>query len=113
MKTNQKILEEFGRILITSVFDLNYRVLKNNLDKNLKSGQLDKKINSQSKEAYENALFSFLNFFEENEQFKIVYEEEGKQVNLLEISEMLKAEIHGKDGWIEQFSEELKKENDN
>ncbi|WP_264847182.1 hypothetical protein [Capnocytophaga catalasegens] len=33
-----------------------------------------------------------LGIFEENEQFKLIYEENGKQVDLMKISEMLKAE---------------------
>ncbi|GIZ16111.1 hypothetical protein RCZ03_21110 [Capnocytophaga catalasegens] len=37
-------------------------------------------------------MFSMLGIFEENEQFKLIYEENGKQVDLMKISEMLKAE---------------------
>ena len=35
-------------------------------------------------------IFDFLDLFEQNEKFKLVYEENGKQINLVEISEMLK-----------------------
>lgn len=37
-------------------------------------------------------MFSMLGIFEENEQFKLIYEENGKQVDLMKISETLKAE---------------------
>ncbi len=49
-------------------------------------------MENYTKEILQGALFDFLNIFEENEEFKIVYEEDGKQVNLVEISEMLKSE---------------------
>jgi len=49
-------------------------------------------------------MFDFLDLFEQNEKFKLVYEEDQKQINLVEISEMLKAEPLGENGWIERFS---------
>ncbi|MRJ09126.1 hypothetical protein EDL99_09670 [Ornithobacterium rhinotracheale] len=49
-------------------------------------------------------LFEFFNLFEENEEYKIIYEEDGQQVDLVKISEMLKAEPLGENGWIERFS---------
>jgi len=39
-----------------------------------------------------------------------VYEENGTQVNLEKISEMLKAEILSEDGWIARFSKHIKKD---
>ena len=53
-------------------------------------------------------IFDFLDLFEQNEKFKLVYEENGKQINLVEISEMLKAELLGENGWIERFSKYAK-----
>jgi hypothetical protein len=50
------------------------------------------------------SMFAFLSLFEENEVFKIVYEENGKQINLTDISEMLKAEPTIENGWIDRFS---------
>ena len=55
-------------------------------------------------------LFDFLKIFEEHKEFKLVYEENGTQVNLEKISEMLKAEILSKVGWIARFSKHI--END-
>ncbi|MCK0158800.1 hypothetical protein MWU65_16535 [Cellulophaga sp. F20128] len=72
-----------------------------------------KEINAYIQNVILSSYFNFLRIFEENEQFKIVYEEKGKQVNLVEISEMLKAEPIIENGWIERFSEELKKGKDN
>ncbi|WP_077401139.1 hypothetical protein [Cellulophaga omnivescoria] len=123
MKNNQEILNFFGKILIRTIFDPNSKFIKQSVNefanteeyKNLFQGMSliqKKELENLVYEINEGTLFDFLKFFEENEQFKIVYEEEGKQVNLVEISEMLKAEIHGENGWIERFSEELKKDND-
>jgi len=38
----------------------------------------------------------------------LIYEENGQQINLVEISEMLKAEPLGENGWIERFSKYAK-----
>lgn len=113
MKRDQKILDEFGKQLIHTVYDFNYKLLKQAILHLNKKGAIVDNLDFLCSETFESVLFNILNFFEENEQFKIVYEEEGKQVNLVEISEMLKAEIHGEDGWIMRFSEEFKKENNN
>ena len=91
MKTNQEILDEFGKILITNVCDFPLEIAKEN-------------INEIIKEYSESILFNFLKLFEEHECFKLIYEENGKQINLVEISEMLKAEPLGENGWIERFS---------
>ena len=53
-------------------------------------------------------IFDFLDLFEQNEKFKLVYEEDQKQINLVEISEMLKAEPLGENGWIKRFSKYAK-----
>ena len=50
----------------------------------------------------------FLGIFEEHERFKLIYEEDEKQVNLVEISEMLKVEPIIENGWIERFSKYAK-----
>jgi len=46
-----------------------------------------------NKENIKSLLFDFLNFFEENTEYKIIYEEGGQQVDLTKISEMLKAKL--------------------
>ena len=108
--SNQEILDEFGKIVVDTVFDFNYVMLKSNIDNNLKKGTLKNKIDFLSEESLRSILFDFLKIFEENENFKIYYEKEGQKVNLVEISEMLKAEPIIKNGWIERFSKELNSE---
>ena len=50
-------------------------------------------------------IFGLLGIFEENEEYKIVYENNGgRQVDLNKISEMLKAELSRENGWIARFS---------
>ncbi|GIZ16116.1 hypothetical protein [Capnocytophaga catalasegens] len=104
MKTNQEILNEFGRELIENSYDFNFNLFKRNIEKNISSEKDRKKILSLFKENIESILFNILKLFEENEEFKLIYEKDGKQINLVEISEMLKAEPLGENGWIKRFS---------
>ncbi|MBF7093608.1 hypothetical protein IUY40_18920 [Flavobacterium sp. ALJ2] len=117
MKNNLEILNEFGKILISQVFDNQYRFIKNSIEdlskteeyKNLfdnMSAIQKNEIENYTREILQGALFNFLNIFEENDEYKLIYEEEGRQVNLLEISEMLKSEPIIENGWIERFSKE-------
>ena len=122
MKTDQEILDEFGKLVGTKAFDSQYGSLKQ-----VTSGEASKfirlkqivdlfnKFDSEEKkilhkyfyDLLSGILFDFLKIFEENPEFKIIYEEKGKQTNLVEISEMLKAEPIIEDGWIKRFSNEL------
>ncbi|WP_324025376.1 hypothetical protein QSV08_19545 [Maribacter sp. BPC-D8] len=116
MKTNQEILDEFGKILISDVFDKGYEFIKNdisdlaetegyeNLFGNMNNDQ-KMEIEKYTKEILEGVLFQFLKIFEENKQFKLLYENESQQIDLVKISEMLKAEPIIEDGWINRFSE--------
>ena len=115
MKNNRDILNDFGKIIVEQVYDNQYRFIKNSIEdlsrtdeyKNLfnnMSVTQKNEIENYTKEILQGALFDFLNIFEENEEYRLVYEEEGKQVNLVEISEMLKAELIIEDGWIDRFS---------
>ncbi|MCT4615418.1 MAG: hypothetical protein N4A49_11150 [Marinifilaceae bacterium] len=119
MKRN--ILDEFGRLMIKEVFDNQYKFILNsvidlsntqgyeNLFKNMSCVQ-KKEMENYTKEILKGVLFDFLRIFEENEQFKLVYDDGEKQINLNEISEMLKAEPIIENGWIERFSKEIKKD---
>ena len=109
MKSNQEILDNFGKKVIDTVFDFNYVMLKSNIHSNLKTDTLESKIEFLSEESLRSILFDFLKIFEENEDFKIYYEKDDQKANLVEISEMLKAEPIIENGWIERFSKELKK----
>ncbi|CAG2531946.1 hypothetical protein MAR621_02598 [Maribacter dokdonensis] len=116
MKTNQEILDEFGKILISDVFDKGYEIIKNDISDLAETEGYEKlfgnmnndqkmEIEKFTKEILEGVLFQFLKIFEENKQFKLLYEKENIQVNLVKISEMLKAEPIIEDGWINRFSE--------
>ena len=110
MKTNKEILDDFGRILVYTAYEINYEVLTKNINRNIKSGELERKVDTIAKNSIEGLLFCVLKVFEENEQFKLIYEEDGKQVDLNKISEMLKAELLTEDGWIARFSKYAKDE---
>ena len=123
MKTNQEILDYLGQKIIEDCYDGSIRhivsvrnkidppaILKEKSDflKSLSSEQFEilRKLTGSTVEI---VLFEFLKIFEEHPEFKIIYEEDGQQVDLNEISEMLKAEPIIEDGWIERFSKEINK----
>ncbi|MGG8496892.1 hypothetical protein ACQY1Q_10775 [Tenacibaculum sp. TC6] len=123
MKKNKEILDEFGKIFTNEVFDDNLKYSKQILNGTTKWGQGSEYIKAfqsldkENKEVVEKFfieylktnLFSFLSIFESHEEFKLYYEKGTQKVNLVEISEMLKAEPIIENGWIERFSKELKK----
>ena len=120
MKTNQEILDYFGKKIINNVYDdaLSYFIqLKNGTTKWGTGKEYTDVINKLDQEdqellfeylkkTIETTIFGFLGFFEENPEYKIIYEEE-QQVDLNKISEMLKAEPIIENGWIQRFSKEL------
>ena len=115
MKSNQNILDEIGKLIISKIFDGNMEYIKQDLNlfknseyKDLFNNMTDLGKSDLEKLVYElskDTLFEFMNIFEESENFKLVYEDQGKQVNLVEISEMLNAEPIIENGWISRFSE--------
>ncbi|MBO0590939.1 hypothetical protein I2486_05910 [Cellulophaga sp. E16_2] len=123
MKNNKEILDEFGKLVGSQGFDSSYgnllEILSGNSPNPMRKELIDLfgRFNNEEKDKIKNYVyelisgtqFDFLKIFEENEQFKIVYEENGKQVNLVEISEMLKAEPIIENGWIARFSKEINK----
>ena len=120
MKTEESILDEYGKVMIQSVFDNQYNFIKNDIKdlaetegyKNLFGNMTPlqkREIENYTNELLRGCLFEFLKIFEENDEFKLIYEEDGQQVNLVEISEMLKAEPIIDNGWIERFSREVGK----
>jgi len=119
MKSNKEILDEFGQIIVNEVFDNQYRFILNKTeDLALTEGyeelfsKMDanqkKEIENYTKELLSGALFDFLKIFEENEQFKIIFEEGNQKADLNKISEMLKSEPIIENGWIDKFSENSK-----
>jgi transcription initiation factor IIE alpha subunit len=119
--SNTEILDKIGKTVVEKVYDesLSYfRALragttkwgigKEYTDVLNKLSESDKDILYKLHESTINtAIFSFMQIFEDHPEFKIVYEENGRQVDLNKISEMLKAEHHS---WIKRFSQELKNE---
>ncbi len=124
MKENKEILDEFGQKVIKGAFDPvygNLRSLKDIENPPIMFREYSDFIKSLSENDFAilqkyladrigSCLFDFLRVFEENEEFKLTYEKDGRKVNLVEISEMLKAEPIIENGWIERFSQVLKKE---
>ena len=120
MKSNTAVLDEFGQLLVQKVFDNQYRFILNKVEDLRESKGYENlfgDMNRQQKEELEfytrelltGALFDFLRIFEENLEFKIIYQQNGEVKDLNEISEMLKAEPLTMNGWIERFSSELNK----
>ena len=123
MKSNAQILYEFGQLVTNEVFDKQYKFILNKVEdlaqtegyKNLFTGmnfEQKKEIEFYTSEILKASLFDFLRVFEENNTFKIVYENDGQKVDLNQISDMLKSEPIIENGWIERFSETIKKSND-
>lgn len=122
MKTNQEILDTIGEEIIKFSFDpaignlLSLRIKENPPVIFKEYVELFKKMNNKDfsilqkylEESIGDTIFNILRIFEEDERFKLIYEENGKQINLVEISEMLKAEPLGENGWIDRFSKYAK-----
>jgi hypothetical protein len=119
MKSNNEILNEFGELVTKEVFDNQYRFILNKVEDlavtegygNLFSKMTPvqkKEIEFYTQEILKGAIFDFLRIFEEHTDFQIVYKENNVQINLNEISEMLKAEPIIENGWIKRFSKEIK-----
>ena len=104
MKTNQEILDTIGEEIIKFSFDpaignlLSLRIKENPPVIFKEYVELFKKMNNKDfsilqkylEESIGDTIFNILRIFEEDERFKLIYEEDGKQINLVEISEMLK-----------------------
>lgn len=119
MKSNQEILNKIGSELTKKVYDDAIHYFKQLVEGTSKWNmgqeytQVFDKLNSEDKskiekylkETIETTMFAFLGFFEQQEEFKLIYQEEDEQVNLVEISEMLKAEPTIEGGWIDRFSQ--------
>lgn len=121
MRPKTEILNDFGKLVAQEVFDSQYKFILNKVQDlaqtegyiNLFKGmdqQQKLEIEYYTREILKGTLFDFLRIFEEHPEFKIVYEEDGKQVDLNKISEILKAEPIIENGWIQRFSKELKNE---
>ena len=124
MKSEEEILESFGRYIATKCFDPSYgnplslRKIDNPPEIFKDYAALFKTLSDKEfsvlqgymKERIKAVIHDLLNIFEEDERFKIIYEESGEQIDLNEISEMLKAEPNIEGGWIDRFSSHSKHE---
>lgn len=121
MKSNDEILEEFGKKIVEDCIDpaignLSSLRKKDNPPLIFKEYvELLKKLDDKDFNILKNYLayslggltFNFLRIFEEDEKFKISYQNDGTEINLIEISEDLKAEPIIENGWIKKFSKEI------
>jgi hypothetical protein len=119
---NKNILEEFGREFIefvrdNAIFAFNSivkghmkdnqsKLLHDEISKNLDEKQLDlvRKLITNN---VDEMLHQFLWMFEQSSKFKLYYEENGKLINLNELSDGLSGELYTEDGWIQKFSKYL------
>ncbi|MCA0957647.1 hypothetical protein LCL86_01230 [Muricauda ruestringensis] len=118
MRSNKEVLDNFGKLIIENIYDDGLSSLNQIITGTTAWGRNQdlvdffKTLSDSDKQLMENyartllrvSLFAFLGIFEEQEDYKLIYQENDKQINLVEISEMLKSELHGSDGWIERFS---------
>ena len=119
MNNNQEILDLFGVYVVSQVYDDSMKYLKELIegptkwgtgkeytDVFQKLGPNDRKVlYKYVDDTVRTVIFGLLGIFEENEKYKIVYENNGGgQVDLNKISEMLKAELSRENGWIDRFS---------
>ena len=119
MNSNQEILDQFGVYVVSQVYDDSMKYLKELIEGPTKWGtgkeytDVFQKLSPNDRkvlykyvdDTVRTVIFGLLGIFEENEKYKIVYENNGGgQVDLNKISEMLKAELSRENGWIDWFS---------
>lgn len=118
MKKDQEILDDFGKRLIQECFDPCYgnasslRKMEQPPQHFKEYSEFLKGLSDEEFAIFNKYLsdrlgslfFNFLRFFEENEDYKLIYQVDKKQINLVEISESLKAEPIIENGWITRFS---------
>ena len=119
MNNNQEILDLFGVYVVSQVYDDSMKYLKELIEGPTKWGtgkeytDVFQKLSPNDRkvlykyvdDTVRTVIFGLLGIFEENEKYKIVYENKGGgQVDLNKISEMLKAELSRENGWIDRFS---------
>lgn len=119
MNNNQEILDLFGVYVVSQVYDDSMKYLKELIEGSTKWGtgkeytDVFQKLSPNDRkvlykyvdDTMRTVIFGLLGIFEENEKYKIVYENNGGgQVDLNKISEMLKAELSRENGWIDWFS---------
>ncbi len=116
MKTDVEILDKFGQIVTRDVHDELFYFISSDLGVLAQSegvmnlfanmSQIQKKeLESYIDGLLTDSIFQFLKIFDENSQFKLIFEDEdGRVKDLNKISDMLKAEPLIENGWIQRFS---------
>lgn len=112
------ILDELGEILISKIYDegLDYiefyssvKLTETNKDYvnfiNSLSETEKKKLQNLISHILNGTLYAFLNIFELNDQFKLVYDNQNKFIEIVNLNEYSIGIINEKDhGWIDRFS---------
>ena len=120
------ILDKYGKLVIETVYDDVISYFNQLLSGTTKWGtgkeytevfhKLSESDQAKLLECYKHmirtTIFGMLAIFEENPEFKIIYEKDGVRIDLVETSEMLKAEPIIKGGWIERFSQYSRKKDE-
>ena len=116
--TDKEILDFFGEKIITQILDRYYLWIPKEINTGLTNpnktqyNEVFDELKNYILEHLNSFLFDILGFFEENEEFKLIFKSDGKQVDLVKISEMLKAEPIIEGGWIDRFSQFSDKRNE-
>jgi hypothetical protein len=115
---SKEILDQFGKIVITEVYNDMLQHYYNLICGSTAWGigkeytEIFQKLSADDqnklldlhKENLSTFLFAFLKIFEENTQYKINIVSDGENIDLASCSEMLKAEPIIEGGWIDRFS---------
>ncbi len=121
IKTNEEILIEFGKLLVGKSFDWSLSDVENlrtfskpllikdpptQYLKSLSSEEYDKLLNFLP-HILITQLIGVLHIFESDTPFRLIYKEDGNDVDLASISEGLSTEVATEYGWVSQFSKLL------
>jgi hypothetical protein len=113
---NKKILNTFGKDFIKSARNNTLEKMEMIINGKMKSQEAqiiykkikelpikDKSIIKEIiTETIDRTIFEVLNFFEEEEQYIIGYDNEGEIININELSDGLTGELYGEEGWIKK-----------
>lgn len=118
----QEIMDEFGKIIISNVRDdalkISMDIVKRTTKNQIKAHQYDKLNNLSEKEqeavcdllseTVTDVIYRFLEAFEENnDKIKLLYNYQGTDYDLTQVSEKMGSEIacFEDEGWIQKFSQ--------
>lgn len=116
---SKEVLDRFGKIVTETVYDDAVSHFINLINGTTKWGigkeytEVFQKLSKSDQQVLlkyiettiGTVIFGMLGIYEENPEFKLTYEENGERIDLVEASEMLKAEPTIEGGWIDRFSQ--------